>query len=69
MAVKACELSKWTNWEIIELASMAQAEFGAFGLAIELQEKAMKLASYPAWEKEKGEKLIEYYQAEKKPWK
>ena len=43
-ANRACELSKWKEWSYIDTLASAHAEVGEFGKAIEMANRALKLA-------------------------
>lgn len=59
-ARKACELTKWNDWNCISVLAAAKAEQGDFDQAVEFAEWAHRLA--PDQEKEERQKRIEQFQ-------
>ena len=62
-ATKACELTKWQRWHIIDTLAAACAEAGDFDQAIKYQNRAIKMAmDAPASTRERMKKRLALYQ-------
>ena len=66
LATRACKLSTWTNAGWIDTLAAAYAEAGDFDKAVEMQEKALKLAAMAA--REEFEARLALYR-EQKPFR
>jgi tetratricopeptide (TPR) repeat protein len=57
-AVRACELSKWSSWEIIDTLATAHAEVGDFKKAMACERQALQMVTNKEDEKELYDRLL-----------
>ncbi|MFN2508225.1 MAG: tetratricopeptide repeat protein [Chthoniobacterales bacterium] len=66
-AIKACELTRWRDWSLIDTLAAAHAEAGNFEQAVKYEEQAMNMSTSADDRKGTKERLAAYRQ--RKPWR